>query len=219
MSIDKISGITAAPLPVKSKSDTLGQEDFLKILVAQMNNQDPTNPADNAEFLGQMAQFSMVSGINDLGTSMDGVANTVDASRSLQASALVNREVLVESSTVRLEGGRTLDGIVPSVPGVTAVNVQVRDLAGNLVKTVPVQDIGNQRLAFSWDGSTELGAPAPEGAFTLTASALVGTEQIRLPVYSFARVKSVEVDPETQSVSLALNNDETKLLSTISQYR
>ncbi len=219
MSIDKITGASTAPLPVKKKSDTLGQEDFLKILVAQMNNQDPTNPADNAEFLGQMAQFSMVSGINKLGTSMDGVAGTVDASRSLQASALVDREVLVESSTVRLESGRTLDGMVTNVPGATAVNVQVRDLAGNLVKTLPVQDIGNQRLAFSWDGSNEAGEPALQSSYTLTATALVGTEQKKIPVYSFARVKSVQVNPDTQAVSLVLNNDESKALNTISQYR
>lgn len=218
MNIDKITGSAPASLPA-AKPEQLGQEDFLKILVAQMNNQDPTNPADNAEFLGQMAQFSMVSGINALGTSMDGVATTVDSSRTLQASALVNREVLVQSSTVRLDGDRSVDGMVPAVPGASAVNVQVRDLAGNLVKTVPVQDIGNQRLAFAWDGSTEAGQPALASDFTLSATALVGTEQVDLPVYSFARVRSVEVDPDSQAVRLVLNNDESTPLASISQYR
>jgi len=218
MNIDKISGspLAAAATP---KTEQLGQEDFLKILVAQMNNQDPTNPADNAEFLGQMAQFSMVSGINSLGTSMDGVATTVDSSRTLQASTLVNREVLVESSSIKLESGRSVDGLIPAVPGATAVNVQVRDLAGNLVKTLPAQDIGNQRLAFAWDGTNELGQPMSQSDFTLSASALVGTEQISIPAYSFVRVQSVQVDPVTRNVDLVLNNNQTTSLSQISQYR
>ena len=218
MNIDKVTGAVLTPA-TSPKTEQLGQEDFLKILVAQMNNQDPTNPADNAEFLGQMAQFSMVSGINSLGTSMDGVATTVDASRTLQASALVNREVLVESSSIKLESGRSVDGLIPGIPGATAVNVQVRDRAGNLVKTLPVQDIGNQRLAFAWDGTSETGQRMTESDFTLSATALVGTEQVTVPAYSFVRVQSVQVDPESKNVSLILSNNQTTSLSQISQYR
>jgi flagellar basal-body rod modification protein FlgD len=150
---------------------------------------------------------------------MDGVATTVDASRTLQASALVNREVLVESSSIKLESGRSVDGLIPGIPGATAVNVQVRDMAGNLVKTLPVQDIGNQRLAFAWDGTSETGQRMTESDFTLSATALVGTEQVTVPAYSFVRVQSVQVDPESKNVSLVLSNNQTTSLSQISQYR
>ena len=63
--------------PAQKKNDELGQEDFLKLMVAQLKNQDPSNPVENSEFLGQIAQFSMVNGIDGLGSSFDSVASSL----------------------------------------------------------------------------------------------------------------------------------------------
>lgn len=218
MNIDKL-GVATLATATTQKSDQLGQEDFLKILVAQMNNQDPTNPAENAEFLGQMAQFSMVSGINSLGTSMQGMLSSAEATRSLQASSLVNREVLIETNTVNLGSGRSVDGQIAAVPGATGINVQVRDAYGNLVRTLATEDIGNQRLAFSWDGTSETGMPLDPANFTISARALVGTEQLDLPVFNFVRVDGVKVDPDSKAISLTLANDQTASLNNVAQYR
>ena len=218
MNIDKLGIATLTPATTQ-KSDQLGQDDFLKILVAQMNNQDPTNPADNAEFLGQMAQFSMVSGINSLDSSMQGVLGSAEATRSLQASSLVNREVLIETSTVNLGSGRSVDGQIATVPGASGINVQVRDAYGNLVRTLATEDIGNQRLAFSWDGTSEAGMPLDPANFTISARALVGIEQLDLPVFSFVRVDGVKVDPDSKAISLTLANDQTASLNNVAQYR
>jgi flagellar basal-body rod modification protein FlgD len=218
MNIDKINP-GALPAPATQKKEQLGQEEFLKILVAQMNNQDPTNPADNTQFLSQMAQFSMVSGINSLGTSMDDMLRSAQVSKSMQASSLVDREVLVETDVVKFSAGRMIEGQIPAFPGATDVNVQVRDMFGNLIKTIPTTDIGNQRIGFTWDGISERGELVSPDKYVITARALVGARQFDMPVFNFVKVEGVKINPVTNAVDLKLENGATTNLSQISQYR
>ena len=81
------------------------------------------------------------------------------------------------------------------------------------------EDIGNQRLAFSWDGTSEAGMPLDPANFTISARALVGIEQLDLPVFSFVRVDGVKVDPYSKAISLTLANYQTASLNNVAQYR
>ncbi len=99
--IEQVFGVNSTSSATKPTKE-LGQEDFLKLLVAQLKNQDPNNPADNGEFLGQIAQFSMVSGIDDLGVSFDGIASSLYTSQAMQAAELVGKHVLIETNTATL---------------------------------------------------------------------------------------------------------------------
>ena len=73
----------------------LGQEDFMDLMLTQMNNQDPFKPMENGEFLTQMAQFSAVSGLKDIKESFQGLADTMQSNQALQAASMVGRKVLV----------------------------------------------------------------------------------------------------------------------------
>ena len=75
--------------------DELGKDQFLELLVAQMNNQDPLSPQENGEFIAQLAQFSTVEGIGNLNTSMESLLSGYQSSQALQASSLVGRTVIV----------------------------------------------------------------------------------------------------------------------------
>ncbi len=77
------------------KSDELGKDQFLELLVAQMNNQDPLSPQENGEFIAQLAQFSTVEGIENMNTSMEALLSGYQSSQALQASSLVGRTVIV----------------------------------------------------------------------------------------------------------------------------
>lgn len=206
------------PLPGGNKQ--LGQEDFLKLLVAQMKNQDPSNPADNGEFLSQIAQFSMVSGIDELGTSFKGMSNNYYATQAMQAAELVGREVLTEMDTVLIEGEESKVSGVIYVPEYTdGLNIQVRNIHGALVKTIDAGDYRDGDSNFTWDGTNEDGAPVTPGEYTITATALIKGQQYAVPVQTYNRVDSITVDRNSASVALHLQNRHVVSFSQVNQYR
>ena len=91
--------------PEKKANDELGQSEFLDLMIAQLQHQDPLNPADSGEFLGQLAQFGTVNGITELQNSFADLATSLQSSQALQASTLVGRNVLIPGNVVNFAGG------------------------------------------------------------------------------------------------------------------
>src|SRR5690554_4565292 len=108
MDISALTGASGRNTPSQGKNE-LGQEDFLKLMVTQMRNQDPFAPMDNGQFLAQMAQFSAASGIGELQKSFEAFQQSMAASQTLSAASLVGREVMVESPEGHLSEGGSLD--------------------------------------------------------------------------------------------------------------
>ncbi|MHA6205485.1 flagellar hook assembly protein FlgD [Dyella soli] len=153
-------------------SNTMTQADFLKLMTAQLQAQDPTNPVDNSQFVSQMAQFSQLSSTQQLDTDLQSLASNINAamqtSQVLSSSNLVNREVLVPSGTMGFDGS-TVGGAV-NVVNAGSVTVQVLDGSGNVVRTLP---LGNQAAGlaqFSWDGKDDSGNTVASGSYTLAAT-------------------------------------------------
>ena len=107
----RTQGQQQTSIPENDASD-LGLNDFLKLMVAQLNNQDPFEPMDNGEFLGQIAQFGSVTGLEELNQSFHSLAATITSDQGLQASALIGREVLAPIATGELTAGGMLRGQV-----------------------------------------------------------------------------------------------------------
>src|SRR6478735_4235489 len=93
-----------------SKKGSLGQTDFLRLMTEQFKNQDPLKPLDNAQFLGQLAQFSTVQGIDKMQGAMDAVASVMESDQALRAASLVGHDALVEVDTVELAAGAGVEG-------------------------------------------------------------------------------------------------------------
>ncbi|MBL4743366.1 MAG: flagellar hook assembly protein FlgD, partial [Cycloclasticus sp.] len=104
-------GLVNSSVSESSKSNgDLGQADFLKLMVTQLENQDPLEPMDNGDFLGQMAQFSTVSGIGDLQNSFSEFAASISNDQALQAANLIGRRVSVPLQTGVLADGGVIEG-------------------------------------------------------------------------------------------------------------
>jgi flagellar basal-body rod modification protein FlgD len=149
---------------------TLGGTDFLTLLLAQLQNQDPTSPVDSNEFLSQLASLSEVQGINQLNNSFSTLSSTLSSNQALQASSLLGHQVLAASSTGNLAtAGATLTGAV-SVPQTSSqVTLNITNSAGVLVDSI---NLGAQPAGlanFSWNGETSSGSAAPAGTYTLSA--------------------------------------------------
>lgn len=154
-------------------SNTMTQADFLKLMTAQLKAQDPTNPVDNSQFVSQMAQFSQLSSTQQLDTDLQSLSSNINAamqtSQVLSSSNLVNRQVMVPSSTMSFDGSNSMRGAV-NVPTATSVTVQVLDGNGNVVRTMPLGAQSAGLAQFSWDGKDDNGNVVSGGNYTLKAT-------------------------------------------------
>lgn len=155
-------------------NNSMGQDTFLKLLTAQLKNQDPLKPVDNSAFLGQLAQISTVSGIQSLQDSVDALSSSLGGAQALQATQLVGRNVLVESDTGYLPDSGAMNGAV-QVSASGKVRVDIVDSSGQVVRTI---DLGTQAKGlshFSWDGADDDGTRMAAGSYTMRAR-LVGDD-------------------------------------------
>ena len=160
------TGSTSANNPA---AGTLGGTDFLTLMLAQLQNQDPTSPVDSNTFLTQLAQLSEVQGITSLNTNFGTLSNSLTSNQALQASSLLGHQALVNSSTATIAAGATVTGAV-NVPQTTSqVTLSITNSAGALVSQINLGGQPPGLANFSWNGITGSGAPAPAGIYTLTA--------------------------------------------------
>lgn len=156
------SGASAA-----ASADTSSADRFLKLLVTQMQNQDPLNPMDNAQVTSQIAQINTVTGIDKLNTTVDGLNKQFLQLQALSGAALVGREVTLQGDRLRVEGGRGAGGFDL---GATAdrVKVEILSPAGRVVETLEMGAQAAGRHDFDW-----VAAGLPDGApygFRVTAT-------------------------------------------------
>ena len=132
-----------APPPPRAQSQAeLGQADFLKLMITQFQNQDPFKPMENGEFLGQIAQFSTVSGIDDLNSGFDSLATSIQDEQALKAASLVGRTVVAETNVGYLGTDRPLNGSVEIDGYVSAVQIDIKDSSGAVIQRL---NLGEQR--------------------------------------------------------------------------
>jgi flagellar basal-body rod modification protein FlgD len=148
---------------------TLGGTDFLTLMLAQLQNQDPTNPVDSNTFLTQLAQLSEVQGINTLNTSFSTLSNSMTSAQTLQASSLLGKDALVTSSTVNQTSGATVTGAVTVPQTTSSVTLSIVNAAGQTIRTIALGAQAAGQASFTWDGKDSSGAAAPTGTYTLTA--------------------------------------------------
>jgi flagellar basal-body rod modification protein FlgD len=162
-----------------STTDATAQQDrFLKLLVAQLNNQDPMNPMDNAQMTSQMAQINTVTGINQVNETIKSMAAQFTAMQTLQGTTMIGHEVQIAGNVLNVADGVGYGG-VELAGSADKVTVQVLSPGGQVLST---EELGAQpagRLNFNWDASkyTESANPvfkvtASQGKSTVTATAL-----------------------------------------------
>lgn len=153
-------------------ASSMSQSDFLKLMTAQLQAQDPTNPVDNSQFVSQMAQFSQLSSTQDLVSSVNTLNSTVNGalqtSQVLGSSALVDRQVLVPSSSLSYSGD-TVTGAA-NVTSAGTMTVSIIDGSGNVVRTMNLADQKTGLNQFTWDGKDDAGNEVPQGKYSVSAA-------------------------------------------------
>jgi flagellar basal-body rod modification protein FlgD len=189
-------------VPAATKTTALGQTDFLNLMMTELKNQDPTKPMDSGAFLGELAQFGTVSGLQDLQTKFDTLSSSLVSSQALQAASLVGKDALVQSSQGTLYNG-AMYGAVDVPAATTNVEVQVRDASNQIVAHLELGQQSAGLANFEWDGTTDGGGQAPAGTYQLSASYADGTKATAANTLVYAPVNSVVFGKDGFTVDVA----------------
>ncbi|MGC4028549.1 MAG: flagellar hook assembly protein FlgD [Steroidobacteraceae bacterium] len=187
-----------------SKKDELGQDAFMKLMITQLRNQDPLKPMDPSEFLGQLAQFGTVSGIQNMQDSLAGLSDALRSSQVLNGTSLVGHNVLVATDSATLGAEGDIVGTVTIPANATDAALLVTDSSGQLVRRLPLSTQEGE-IAFSWDGLDDRGQRADAGNYKFSTVATVGGATGQIETRLAGYVGSVTIDPASQN--LTLNTD------------
>ena len=171
-------------------SDDPTEDRFLKLLVAQMRNQDPLNPLDNAQVTSQLAQINTVKGIDRLNTALQKLVDRGESGTATEAAAMVGRRVLVEGSTMDLpEEGAAQAGFELAAPA-SSVKIEVVGRNGAVVDTRTLTNVPAGLQTFEWDGDGGA-SRAAAGTYSLRVTAASGSESVQATTLTAAPVRAV----------------------------
>ncbi|MCC6501715.1 MAG: hypothetical protein IT362_01100 [Deltaproteobacteria bacterium] len=148
----------------KSADETMGKDAFLKLLVTQLENQDPLNPTENTEFVAQLAQFSSLEGIQNLNTSFSGVKDSMEALQSYGSVSLIGKNARAEASSFVFDGSSRKLGFSVSSDAAYATLV-VKDPSGRQIREMELGALKPGYEEAEWNGLDDLGLPASEGLY------------------------------------------------------
>jgi flagellar basal-body rod modification protein FlgD len=166
------------------------QNRFLKLLVTQLKNQDPLNPLDNAAVTSQISQINTVTGIERLNTTLETLLSTFNEGQAVQAAGLIGKNVLVGGSGLALVNGQANGGVNLAEPA-DNVTLTIFGAGDNVIQSerLGARDAGS--FAFTWDGMTAQGSPAPAGTYRFTVNAVRGSETVAAEALQIGTVNAL----------------------------
>jgi flagellar basal-body rod modification protein FlgD len=184
------------------------QDQFLTLLVAQLNNQDPLNPMDNYQLTSQLAQISTVQGVQELKDVVQTISGQVDLSQSMDAVSMIGKQVLIPGSSLKMDTDSTGTRITTPIgidmqADANDVVMKISDSSGRVVRTM---DLGAQQtgiLTPTWDGKDDSGNAMPDGSYTIAVAATdANGNAVTAEALTYGKVNGVAYS--TQGVRLDL---------------
>ena len=189
----------------KKDSSTLGQAEFLKLMTAQLQNQDPFAPMDNGDFIAQMAQFSTVTGITEINTNLTNLGDKLEPNRIATAASFLGTSVLVPGQTVTPDDNGEIHGVIDLPASSTNVGLTISNTKGEVFHTI---DLGSQTkglVGFSW---TDIPEDIIRSNQKLSLQAFAGngnaTDGLSTAVYN--KVISASTPKDSEDVLLELKD-------------
>ncbi len=194
---------TGSSTPAGPKT-SLDQSDFLKLMTAQMSNQDPFQPQSNTEMIAQMAQFSTVTGIQQLNTTMTNMQTEVAQNRIATSASFIGKSVLVPGATALADSTGGISGAVDLPSATPSLTLQIARANGELVKTIDLGSNPAGLVGFSWDGKDASGNVIGDNTYTVKALMMSGGAQVAAATDIYGPITEAPVsagtDPQTFKV-------------------
>lgn len=163
-------GLPSLESVLSGNKPALGKDDFLQLLVAQLQNQDPLNPSDPTEFTAQLAQFSSLEQLFEVNENLTGLASANAGMERMTAIGMIGKEVVVAGSAFSVGQGDVSLGYRLDQTA-RSVALQVTNDKGQIVAQLPGSEVGPGNHFLSWDGLGLNGQPLPTGHYSLSVLA------------------------------------------------
>ena len=195
--LDKLGVRTQEDVKKEGNKNTLGQEDFLKLMTTQLQNQDPFAPMDNGDFIAQMAQFSTVTGITEINSNLTDLGSKLEPNRVATAAQFLGHSVLVPGKVVSPDDNGEIHGVVDLPNYSNDVGLTFTNSNGEIVHTMNLGSNDRGLVGFSW---TDIPDEIKENKTKLTIQAYAGNGQasdgISTSVYNKVIAASAPKDSE-----------------------
>jgi flagellar basal-body rod modification protein FlgD len=196
--------VASSPSAANAADATITSERFLKLLVAQMQNQDPLSPMDNAQVTSQMAQINTVSGIEKLNGTVQGLSSQFMQLQAVQGAALVGRDVVVAGNRLDIDAAAAVgQGGFELAGPADAVKVEILAASGAVVQTINLGAEGAGQHSFDWPAGTATNA----SGLTFRVSATSGG--VATPVTALMRDRVSAISTSGSSFNLELESSGT----------
>jgi len=187
--------------------DELGQDAFLTLFTAQLQNQNPLDPMENEAFVSQLAEFSSLEGIKGMQGSLDNMVNGMRQEQMVAGANLVGKKVQVAGGHFTGGNGAITQGAIDLKSGAESIILSVYDpKSGDLIYRDTQGGKLPGRAELNWNGRDRSGEIVPEGGYLMTASAVINGKLETVPVTTMADVRSVSWDPAAQQISLEVGD-------------
>jgi len=191
-----ISSVTSASSniggSIMSQNSAMGKEDFLTLMVEQLKNQDPMNPADATEFTAQLAQFSSLEQLFNINSSLEEMGGSTAEMQRLSALSMIGTEVVSKGSEFTFNGEPLKLGYNMDEAAEQGV-LYIRDSAGNTVAAKPLTQMSEGQHMLEWDGMGDSGNQLPQGKYNVAISAFNGEDPVAAHPLVQSRVIGVDM--------------------------
>ncbi len=220
MTINALSAsapIAVAAAPVSAAASDANEQRFLKLLVTQLNNQDPLNPMENAQLTSQLAQMSTVTGIEKMNATLMTLLAQSNSGQMLEAAALVDRAVLAPGDQLSVGDGSAAFAV--DLPAAAAsVQAVITNAAGTPVRTIDLGALPAGLHAQPWSGEDDAGQPLPAGRYRIQLVAANGSVPVPATSLVYGKVGSVSQDA-AKGISLDLTDGQSVSLADVRMLR
>lgn len=180
----------------KDSQDIMGKDDFLRLMIEQLKNQDPLNPMDNEQFASQLAQYSSLEQLTNINSSL---RESIDANYMLTQSinntltaTLIGKEVKFDSQALIKQGNNRAGFGYTLSSNVSNVTVNIYDASGKLVRKMENQNNTQGEHKLSWDFTDNDGKKLPDGNYRVEIEVKNGEQNYMAQVFQYGFISGVK---------------------------
>ena len=204
-------------MSVKKHDDVKAEQSERKQVLGQIL--DPFAPMENGEFIAQMAQFSTVSGIGEINSSLSNLVQQLDQNRIATATSYVGKSVLVPGGVATPDENGKITGAIDLPDNVAGLGLTITDSSGTTVQTLNLGPQGKGLVGFEWDGLDDVGEVAGMPPYQISANALILGKAKTLPTNVFGKVETVNLPNDGGRMTLDVSGVGTVEVSDVKKVR